>query len=81
MQLEAPGLGWYRPALHAVQLDEPDAEAYDPAGQLVHALDPAKLYWPAKQGTQTLERDAPVVADENPAPQIVQLDAPASGWY
>jgi len=53
---------------------------YVPAAHAVHQLAPSAEYWPAAQLAQLVEADAPVAAENLPAKQPSQLDAPALAW-
>ena len=60
MQLDAPLLAWYVPAM-----------------QGEHVLAPAVAYVPGAHPVQTDEALPPVAADDVPAAQAAQLEAPA----
>jgi len=63
----------YNPAVQLAQLVWPKRFWCVPAAQLVQPLAPAAEYVDAAQLSQTEELDSPVVADEVPASQFLQL--------
>jgi hypothetical protein len=80
VETSAPVVVAKEPAGQAAQLDAPEDPLKVPGEQLVHAGAPALAYAPAAQGEQVVDADAPVAAEELPAMQLVQPDAPPMSW-
>jgi hypothetical protein len=51
---------------------------YEPTGQSVHAVDPARAYWPIEHAVATLKPAAPHWL---PAGHMTQVEEPALGAY
>lgn len=66
----------------AAQSKQPAASAreYLPAVQLTHEVAAACEYWPATQLAQSLEAEAPVAAEKNPARQAVHAATLVPPW-
>ncbi len=58
-------------------VDSPSVAPYFPAGQFVHVVAVAKLYFPTGHNPLQSADGAPAVAPNCPAPQLLQLLAPA----